>query len=358
MGFSRLDDGTYIDVNDTFVSVTGYSRQEAIGSRSVNIGIVSLEDWERMRKELQAKGCMEDFELSLYTKNGSRLICRMWGEIISIQGQDHLLVMASDITEQHTIQSERMVTLDLLQLINKKSDLKELIQGATLLFANASGCEAVGIRLQEGDDFPYFETRGFPRAFVKAENFLCTKDSLGEVVRDDVGNPVLECMCGNILCGRFDPALPFFTETGSFWSNCTTELLASTSEEDRQARTRNRCNGEGYESVALIPLRYMDKTFGLVQLNDKRKNRFAKETVYLYERLAGHLALALKERSDAADLFKEKTLMAAVLGLTPDFNITDSKRTELLLRARLRLSEFASTHSLDELLKKSLAEAE
>ena len=120
MGFSRLDDGTYIDVNNTFVSITGYSRQEAIGSSSVNIGIISLEDRERIKKELQAKGCMEDFELSLYTKNGSRLICRIWGEIISIQGQDHLLVMASDITEQHAIQSKRMFTLDLLKLINKK----------------------------------------------------------------------------------------------------------------------------------------------------------------------------------------------------------------------------------------------
>ena len=32
-----------------------------------------------------------------------------------------------------------------------------------------SGCEAVGIRLREGDDFPYFETRGFPAEFVLAE---------------------------------------------------------------------------------------------------------------------------------------------------------------------------------------------
>ena len=65
-----------------------------------------------------------------------------------------------------------------------------------------------------------------------------------------------ECMCGNVICGRFDPSKPFFTARGSFWTNCTTELLASTTEADRQARTRNRCNGEGYESVALIALRW------------------------------------------------------------------------------------------------------
>ena len=60
-------------------------------------------------------------------------------------------------------------------------------------------------------------------------------------------------MCGNVLCERFDPALPFFTAKGSFWTNGTSELLATTSEADRQARTRTRTrsNGEGYESVAL-----------------------------------------------------------------------------------------------------------
>ena len=55
-----------------------------------------------------------------------------------------------------------------------------------------------------------------------------------------------------MICGRFDPSKPFFTAHGNFWTNCTTELLASTTEVDRQGRTRNRCNGQGYESVALI----------------------------------------------------------------------------------------------------------
>ena len=52
-------------------------------------------------------------------------------------------------------------------------------------------------------------------------------------------------MCGNVICGRFDPSKPFFTAQGSFWTNCTTELLASTTEADRQGRTRNHCNGQG-----------------------------------------------------------------------------------------------------------------
>jgi len=100
-------------------------------------------------------------------------------------------------------------------------------------------------------------------------------------------------MCGNVICGRFDPSQPFFTARGSFWTNCTTELLASTTAADRQARTRNRCNGEGYESVALFPLRAGHERLGLLQMNDRRKRLFSPDAIALWERLAGYLAVAL-----------------------------------------------------------------
>ena len=72
--------------------------------------------------------------------------------------------------------------------------------------------------------------------------------------------------CGNVICGRIDAKQPFFTAAGSFWTNSTTKLLATTTEQERQARTRNRCNGEGYESVALVPLRHGSATLGLAQV--------------------------------------------------------------------------------------------
>jgi PAS domain S-box-containing protein len=100
-------------------------------------------------------------------------------------------------------------------------------------------------------------------------------------------------MCGNILCGRFDPSQPFFTARGSFWSNGTTRLLASTTEADRQARTRNRCNGEGYESVALIRIHTAGETYGLLQCNSRQPGRFTAPLLGQLEWLAGQLAAPL-----------------------------------------------------------------
>ena len=124
---------------------------------------------------------------------------------------------------------------------------------------------------------------------------------MGSSIRDSDGYPIHECMCGNVICGRFDPSKPFFTERGSFCTNCTTELLATTTDADRQARTRNRCNGEGYESVALIALRVGEECLGLLQLNDRRKGQFSPETIAMWERLADYLAVALaKTRAEEA----------------------------------------------------------
>ncbi len=188
---------------------------------------------------------------------------------------------------------EREVATAFLGLVNESQDLKQLIHKAVTFIREKSGCEAVGIRVKDGDDFPYYETQGFPEAFVLLENELCLRDEAGCPIHGGDGYPIVECMCGNVICGRFDPSKPFFTANGSFWSNCTTELLATSTEADRQARTRNRCNGEGYESVALIALAVGDDRLGLIQLNDKRKDRFTPGTIALWERLAGYLAVGL-----------------------------------------------------------------
>ena len=178
--------------------------------------------------------------------------------------------VSRNITDRKRHEQEREATIRILGPLNSANDLHGLIRELTGVLQDWSGCQAVGIRLREGEDFPYFETRGFPAEFVQAENHLCARDAGGNPRLDSAGNPFLECMCGNVLCGRFDPRRPFFTENGSFWTNSTSQLLAKTTEAERQSRTRNRCNGEGYESVALIPLRIGSRTIGLLQFNDRR----------------------------------------------------------------------------------------
>lgn len=218
--------------------------------------------------------------------------------------------MVHDITERQKVDREREITVEFLYLVNGSAGTEDLLRAVATFFREQSGCEAVGLRLKDGDDFPYYEARGFSKEFVLAENSLCAKDAKGDVLRDAVGNPILACMCGNIICGRFDPVKDFFSKGGSFWTNSTSDLLASTTDADRQARTRNRCHGEGYESVALIPLRVAQERLGLIQLNDRRKGMFSPDTIALWERLAGYLSIAIVKFRAEEDVLKLSEDMA------------------------------------------------
>ena len=211
-------------------------------------------------------------------------------------------VVLSDVTEHHFQEEERELTARLIIQVSAPGDFRASMAALTASLQGWSGCEAVGIRLRAGDDYPYYETRGFPPAFVHEETHLCARDADGKVRRDAAGDPILECMCGNILSGRVNPAKPFFTAHGSFWTNSTTTLLSSTTDADRQTHTRNRCNAAGYESVALIPLRAGPEVFGLLQFNDPRTNRFTPDTITHFERMADSLAMALAQRQSAEAL--------------------------------------------------------
>ena len=188
---------------------------------------------------------------------------------------------------------EREATIGFLRLINESDSLATLLRAATAFFQQQSGCEAVGIRLRDGDDYPFVETRGFPTGFVARESRLCSLDGDGRVCRDAAGLPILECRCGDVIRGRFDAAQESFTEKGSFWTSAASELLATGSEADRRLWDRDGCDVAGYESVALIALSTGDECLGLLQVSDRLAGRFAVEDIVLWERLADQLAVAI-----------------------------------------------------------------
>jgi PAS domain S-box-containing protein len=287
--------------NERWAEIIGYTLEE--------LAPTNIETWRKfahqddlkhveilLQKHFMGEIDYYDCECRMKHKNGSWVWINDRGRVVEWTPDGRPLRMSgthTDITERKQAEQERQITIEFMRIINTSTSTHELIQATTTFFQQQSGCEAVGVRLKEGDDYPYYEMRGFAQEFVHAENKLCARNDVGDILRDNDGNPVIECMCGNVICGRFDPSKPFFTKRGSFWTNCTTELLASTSEADRQARTRNRCNGEGYESVALIPLYFGTERLGLLQLNDRRKGLFSPETIGLWERLADQLAVAL-----------------------------------------------------------------
>ena len=309
------------------------SPQEMTGLSALSL-YKYVKDRNSLMEKLNEDGKAEDFESTALRKDGTTFLVSLnsqyyYNDKGQIQGTE---AFVRDITERKNLEFENELSKGFLELVNKSNNVSELIHSALNFFRQKSGCEAVGIRLKKGEDYPYYETQGFPEYFIKLENNLCSYNECGNPEVDSEGYPIMECMCGNVICDRFDPSQPFFTINGSFWTNNTTKLLAISSEDDRQARTRNRCNGEGYESVALIPLISGGKKLGLLQLNDTRKNLFSQELITVWERLTGYLSIALEKF--LADEHKEQ-LLRKETELIAELKVTNEELHESEERLRL-----------------------
>ncbi|MDZ4164592.1 MAG: PAS domain S-box protein, partial [Smithellaceae bacterium] len=366
--YLRAPDGAVLYTSPSSERVTGYSPDDFTGNPRLLQEILHPD--YRDIGDCHFEGILgekefHNMEFGIITKAGeTRWISHSCapvytaeGEYIGRQGTNR------DITLRKQAVDRVSLARQVLSLLNNPESETDAIHAILLLVKESQGLEAVGIRLGAGDDFPYFHTAGFPDHFVEAERYLCVYDGEGNILRDGQGNPVLSCMCGNIICRRTDAALPFFTGNGSFWTNSTTDLLASTTEEDRQGHTRNRCNAEGYESVAMIPLRSGDEIIGLLQLNDRRRNRFTLEMIHFFEGLGSSIGIALSRQQQTTQLIRssrEKALflkeihhrvknnlqiITSLLRLSAKYS-GDGRVEEIFRESQDRIRAMAAVHSM------------
>ena len=194
---------------------------------------------------------------------------------------------------------ETAITRKIFLELKTPSSLKHSLFVVIKYLQQLTNVEAISIRLHKDGDFPYFVYNGFSKEFIQHEMHLCVKDFFGERIKETGKNQMLlECMCGNIIRGRTNPDYPFFTKGGCFWSNNTSELLATTTEKERQADTRNYCNGCGFESVVLVPIRNKGNTLGLIQLNDHRIGMFDSDQIDFLEMIGDIIGSKLTDSEE------------------------------------------------------------
>ncbi len=105
---SKISDGTYVDVSDYFLKLTGYTREEVIGHSSIELGIwADPADRERMVEMLRNDGVVREAEFNFRSRHGNHYVMRYSAEIITIADIPHLVSIAIDITERKKAQEEK-----------------------------------------------------------------------------------------------------------------------------------------------------------------------------------------------------------------------------------------------------------
>lgn len=244
-----------------------------------------------------------DLECRLITAKGRCLWVRAMGQAVKMEGKIiRVIGTFQDITEVKRDEAYRLMESDILRILNESVGLNEMgdfddcMRRVLAKIKGRTGFDAVGIRIKEGEDFPYFAQDGLSKEFLEKENSLVERGVNGEVCRDKNGNLRLECTCGLVISGAVDTTNPFFTLGGSFWANDAFPLLGLTSEQDPRYHPRNECIHQGYASVALVPIRAGVQIVGLLHFNDRRKDCFTRATIVQFESLAAHIGEALMRK--------------------------------------------------------------
>ncbi len=101
MSIVRSADGRFLYVNDRFVTLYGYSREDVIGQTSHSLG---LHEHPSQRQNLLAQvlgsGTAQDLEARARTKSGNVLDVLVWAERIQLLGEDCILAITLDHTDR------------------------------------------------------------------------------------------------------------------------------------------------------------------------------------------------------------------------------------------------------------------
>ncbi|AFY31668.1 PAS domain S-box protein [Calothrix sp. PCC 7507] len=104
---STLNEGRYVEVNDSFVRLSGYQRDEAVGRTAFELDMwVQRRDRLKLLEELQTQGFVRNLEVEFRTKSGVIMTALLSAEVVDLDGVSCILAITNDITERKQVEAQ------------------------------------------------------------------------------------------------------------------------------------------------------------------------------------------------------------------------------------------------------------
>ena len=101
LSITRAIDGTYVDANDSYQRLMGYTLEELVGRRSTDLGIyLQADQRDKLAKLTNEKGSVRDFEITFRRNDGQSVHTISSYEIVNVRGEEFYLAALLDITDR------------------------------------------------------------------------------------------------------------------------------------------------------------------------------------------------------------------------------------------------------------------
>ncbi|CCK78681.1 two component system hybrid sensor protein [Desulfobacula toluolica Tol2] len=107
INLNSLENGTYMDINDGFTKILGYTREDIIGKSSVELNIWNnLKDRTHLISDLKKHGLVENLEANFRGKDGQIRTGLMSARLLMIDNKETILSITRDITEKGMLEAK------------------------------------------------------------------------------------------------------------------------------------------------------------------------------------------------------------------------------------------------------------
>lgn len=103
---SKYEDGTYIEVNESFTKLVGYTREEMVGKKSTELNLFTKKGRAEVIRKIEEDGYVKNVELSFYNKNNDIIYGLFSSDVLYVENEKYLLSVFIDMTTEKKLQKE------------------------------------------------------------------------------------------------------------------------------------------------------------------------------------------------------------------------------------------------------------
>ena len=295
ININRLEDGLYIDINEGFTAITGYTREETIGKTSLEINIwANPDDRTRLVTELKNKGFVDNLEARFHTKDGNVITGLMSASVITLDDKPHIISITRDIgaiKETESTLQRRLKELTILHnitvAVSSSTSVDELLQRTTDIISESLSPDNCGVELvaDSGDKYlAHSSYHGATNSEIR-KPMLLSKGVVGKAIRTE--KPI---RLGDVTQ---DPAYIEVTP--------------------------------GIQSELCVPIKIQDRVIGAINIESKKTNAFTVSDERLLNTIAGTLATGIERLR----LFKSSQLHLQELTILNAVSLASTRATNL-----------------------------